>query len=539
MEPVVIERVGVGRTPPFGIGGGGSSRIPRGIAGLVVLATAIGWAGAAEAQGPIARATSGDGKAASRSALSPGTAFPKGPATDPSGPPASAVDSSHDSRRAAAKLADTSPRVDPSGNEARRYRLRDQDGNCVVGRFYGESGDKTVLLQPDGQLGYPTRLVPTKDRFVPVTADELRRRLERKPYAGFAVLTTEHYLIFYQSRLAFAQDSARLLEDLYRGLIEFCRRHGLAVHESEFPLVAVIFANEDDFRHHKDVDREVQAYYEIFTNRIFFYEESERDRTEPKLVALRKPQTVAHEGTHQILANIGVQPRLADWPLWLVEGFTEYCATPARTKKGLLVWEKMGQINPLHMATLLELADPLTSELLDDGRGAGAPAGPVRLVDAESLVKKTQLTPTDYAQAWALTYYLALQRPREFVEFLKSMSRMPPLERRTPESHLATFRKFFGDDLSKLDRKAEAYLRQKMLQGRYLPLPYYAVIFQQPLGGGMMHRRATVSQSPQVIRRWVELSIVPQGGEPNWEIWSFPSRARAIVAAEEWMRRQY
>ena len=110
------------------------------------------------------------------------------------------------------------------------------------------------------------------------------------------MLATPHYLIFYQSRFAFAQDSARLLEDLYRGLIDFCHRHEIPVHESEFPLVAVIFATDRDFRAHKQVDPEVQAYYEIFTNRIFFYEESERDRNEPKLLALRKPQTVAHEG---------------------------------------------------------------------------------------------------------------------------------------------------------------------------------------------------------------------------------------------------
>jgi hypothetical protein len=538
MEPVVIERGDVGRTQAFGTGGGRSFRAPRSISGLLVLAATIGSAGTASAQEPIARATSGDGKAASRSLLSPSTAAPKDPLASGSRPPRPAVGSSRDPRPASAKVAGTSSPVDPASLPAKRYRIRDKDENCVVARFYGQYGDKTVLLQPDGQLGFPTRLVPADDPFVPITSDELRRRLERKPYAGFAVLTTEHYLIFYQSRLAFAQDSARLLEDLYRGLTEFCRRNGLLVHESEFPLVAVIFANEKDFRAHKDVDSEVQAYYEIFTNRIFFYEESERDRTEPKLVALRKPQTVAHEGTHQILANIGVQPRLAAWPLWLVEGFTEYCATPTRTRKGL-AWERIGAINPLHMATLCELDDPLSSELLDDAQRAEAPAGPTRLVDAESLVKKTQLTPTEYAQAWALTFYLALQKGPEFREFLKSMSRMPPLEPRTPESHLATFRKFFGDDLSKLDKKAEAYLRKRSQEGKFIALPYYAVIFEQPLGGGMVRRRATVSQSPQVIRKWVEQSILPQGGEPNWDMWPFPSRARAILAAEDWMRRRF
>jgi Protein of unknown function (DUF1570) len=539
MEPVVIERVDVGGTGRSGPGGGPCSGAPASISGRMLLVAVIGLAGPAVAQGPLARATPTDGKPAGRSILAGHTAEATGTAAKPSGSPTFAgVEPSHESRPAAAKALAANAPVTPAHEEAKRYRIRDKDGSCVVARLHGEYGGKTVLLQPDGQLGFPTRLVPTKEPFVPTAADELKRRLERGPYTGFAEITTEHYLVFYQSRLAFAQDSARLLEELYRGLTEFCRRHGLSVHESEFPLVAVIFAKEEDFRAHKPVDPEVQAYYEIFTNRIFFYEQSERDRNEPKLVALRKPQTVAHEGTHQILANIGVQPRLAAWPLWLVEGFTEYCATPTRTKKGL-AWDKMGAINPLHMATLRELDDPLTSELLDDAQHAKAPAGPIRLFDAESLVKKTQLTPTDYAQAWALTHYLALQRAPEFVEFLKSMSRMPPLETRMPESHLATFHKFFGDDLAKLDRKAEAYIRKKSQQGNFVALPHYAVIFEQPLGGGMVRRRATVSQSPQVIQRWVEQSIVPQGGVPNWQVWPFPSRARAVMAAEEWMSRQY
>ena len=34
------------------------------------------------------------------------------------------------------------------------------------------------------------------------------------------LLKTDHYLIFYKSSLAFAQDSGRLLEDLYRGMID-------------------------------------------------------------------------------------------------------------------------------------------------------------------------------------------------------------------------------------------------------------------------------------------------------------------------------
>ena len=181
------------------------------------------------------------------------------------------------------------------------------------------------------------------------------------PFVDYQLLKTDHYLIFYKSTRAFAEDSGRLLEDLYRGLIDTFRRNNVPVHESEFPLVAVIFATEPDFRAHKRVDPQVRAYYEFFTNRIFFFQKSERDALEPKVAALLKPQTVAHEGAHQILSNIGVQPRPNSWPPWLVEGLAEYCATTVNTKKGIM-WSGLAAINSLHMATIRELEDPLSNQ---------------------------------------------------------------------------------------------------------------------------------------------------------------------------------
>jgi hypothetical protein len=508
------------------------------IGGVVLLVAILGSVGRTEAQGRPARDDGPGGTPPSKTLLGRESTTALGQTGAPPSPTVVATRSSSSAKARASVAASASPPPPAPARTAapdQRFRLRDDAGECVVTRLHGRFGDRTALLQPDGQIGFPNRLLPTDEPFVPLTSEELRERLESGPFAGYKVRTTEHYVIFYQSTEAFAQDSARLLEDLYHGLIDACRRHDIPVHETEFPLVAVIFATERDFRTHKQVDPEVQAYYEIFTNRIFFYEQSERDQAEPRLMALRKPQTVGHEGVHQILANIGVQPRLSDWPLWLIEGFAEYCATPTRTKKGV-AWDRMGTINALHMATLRELDDPLSNEIVGNAAVAKAPGRPSRLLDVESLVTKTRLTPTDYAQSWALTHYLAQRRYRDFLGYLKSMSAMPPLERRSPEQHLAEFRKFFGDDLSKVDKKAEEYIRKRIQEGKFTPLPWYAVIFEQPLGGGMVRRGAMVSQSPQVIQKWVEQFTAPQGGIPNWQPFAFPTRARAELAAEEWMR---
>ena len=97
-------------------------------------------------------------------------------------------------------------------------------------------------------------------------------------------------------------------------------------------------------------------------------------------------------------------------------------------------------INGLHMATIRELEDPLSVAIRGDDAQAKRlvrePGKPL----VECLVRKTHLTPTEYALAWAMTHYLAFKRQDDFVEYLKAMSQIPPLEPRTPEDHLAEFR---------------------------------------------------------------------------------------------------
>jgi Protein of unknown function (DUF1570) len=425
-----------------------------------------------------------------------------------------------------------------------RFKVRDEFGQCVVARLHGQYGGTTALILPDGQTalipqsGQPgalTPLVPTSEPFKPLTASELRSILHNGPFVDYQLLTTDHYLIFYKSTPSFAQDSGRLLEDLYRGLIDTFRRKDVPVHESEFPLVAVIFATEQDFRAHKRVDPQVRAYYEFFTNRIFFYQKSDRDHLEPRVAALLKPQTVAHEGAHQILSNIGVQPRPNSWPPWLVEGLAEYCATTVNTKKGIM-WSGLGAINSLHMATIRELEDPLSNQMNTSATSTKKVARKLSISQSEALLLKQSLTPTDYAEAWALTHYLAQKRPTEFFNYVKAMSQVPPLEPRTPEENLLEFRRFFNEAPGRLDKKLGDHIHYMSRKNTYVTLYYYQVVFQQALGNGVVRRAATVSQSPQIIQQWVQEMTSSMGDIPTWEVIAWPTRARAEQAAQEWMR---
>ena len=409
-------------------------------------------------------------------------------------------------------------------------RVRSPAGRTVIARVHGSDRGETHIMLPDGQLGIPDVQAFTSEPFRPATASEMIDDLVHGPLAGFKVKQTAHYLIFYQSSPEFAEESGKVLENLYRGLVEAFRKFAIPVHEAEFPLVAVIYRTESDFRARKQEDPAVLACYEIYTNRIYFYQTSDSDEEAPEIAALRRPQTVAHEGTHQILQNIGVQPRLATWPPWLVEGLAEYCSTPQTTRRGV-TWGGLGVVSAQHMATIRDLEDPLSGQVPGTTRPEhiGRPPG-MPLV--EYLVTKPSLTPTDYALAWATTHYLGVKRVDEFVDYLKAMSRMPPLEPRTAEDHLAAFQEAFGPNLMKLDREIGTYLTRLKVKDH---LPFYSVMFQQRVPGGVK-RAAIVSQSPSMIRQWLDTVTSPRGDPPAWEAVSHPSRTRAYVVAEQFVR---
>jgi hypothetical protein len=386
------------------------------------------------------------------------------------------------------------------------------------------------VILPDGQIGWPDGQVVTRDPFVPLSIEQMRRELLDDPdFTTFRLHQTAHYLILYQSKTdTFARASGELLEKLHDGLTATLKKNGLPVQPMEFPLVAVIYETEADFRAKRQVPPDVQACYEILSNRIYFYEKSRRDQDAPEVAALRRPQTVAHEGTHQILHNVGIQPRMSDWPLWLVEGLAEYCSPPKLTKRGS-DWAGLGQVNPLHMATIRDLDDPLPNQFHGGGRQIVARDRRTPLV--EYLVTQKDLTPTDYALAWALTHYLATKRIDDFVAYIKLMSQLKPGQEQSPKEQLAKFREVFGNDLAQMDGKVAGHLKKIKSPD---VLPFYAVIFEQQVGP-ILRRQAMVSQSPSVIRQWLETVSLPQGGPPHWDFLPQPNRNKAIEVVEEWM----
>src|SRR5436309_1049105 len=79
---------------------------------------------------------------------------------------------------------------------------------------------------------------------------------------------------------------------------------------------------------------------------------STKTSSRPDLALGQAISTIAHEGVHQILHNIGVQRRMSVWPMWLSEGLAEFFAPT--TVDGKLRWKGPGQVNDLRMFELEE-----------------------------------------------------------------------------------------------------------------------------------------------------------------------------------------
>lgn len=411
----------------------------------------------------------------------------------------------------------------------RNVLVGDALGRRVVARYEGDSSHGPIVTMPDGQLGRAEVLFPTDAPFVPITTDRLRQELLDGPFAGFHSRSTAHYVVLSSGTEDYAEATARLLESLYQGLADLLRHQGLPIHQAEFPLVAVIDATEDAFRARKPVPAEVRAYYDPLTNRIALYETSERAPRAPELSSMNQPRIVAHEGTHQVLQNIGVQPRLASWPAWLSEGLAEYCAPTATNPDG--TWKGCGTINPLHMATLRDLDDPLARTAPRRGL-AGFPAAPRGRTSLESLLTRAELAPIDYAIAWSLTYYLAQKRPREFQQYLARMVRSQPLDSPTAQDRLDEFRQVFGPNLNRLDQKVQLHLASRR---GYPELPYYCVYFEQWQPDGTLAQDAIASQSPAIIEQWLRDHENPDAPAPSHrEVLPLPTKLAAALLLHAW-----
>jgi hypothetical protein len=274
----------------------------------------------------------------------------------------------------------------------------------------------------------------------------------------------------------------------------------------------------------------VVAYYHTLSNRVFMYEQSRLQRVRPDLALQQAISTVAHEGAHQILHNIGVQQRLSAWPMWLSEGLAEYFAPTAVTDK--LKWKGAGQVNDLRM---FELEQYLKS------KAAQEPSG--EMIDHTVLAGR--LSSTGYATAWSLTHYLAKNRRPEFAALLRACSQIGPFEGATDivppgvvRANREQFSHRFGDDFKDLETKLVLHLKRQPYNDPFKNSPHFVATLLT--GEGKKQQRSALTfHSPQLARNWLtdSLAKVPadQRGAAQTALRPFANRQQAEAYATQWL----
>lgn len=336
--------------------------------------------------------------------------------------------------------------------------LTAQDGGIL---FEDRSGNywriKPENLKEKKELALP---------FAYFLKDELARRLQKELGEGFRTIRTEHYVICSNATTPYTQWCGELFEHLQKTFLAYWKDKGLELRPSEKPLIAIVFKTKQQFADYAMHDAgpgvaSSHGYYSLRTNRMAMYDITASGRKQPARTvgdvrkrvesSLFNVATVIHEATHQIAFNTGMHVRYADNPVWVTEGMAMFFETPTKKRKNQ--WKYVGIVNKTRLKQFRIYAknrrsgDAMKSLISSDQRFSNAD----RSKDA-------------YAEAWALTYYLIKRNPKGYVAYLKDLGNKQQLVFDKPEQRLKLFRKHFGQDLKKLDRRFVSYT--KRLRGR-------------------------------------------------------------------------
>ncbi len=79
------------------------------------------------------------------------------------------------------------------------------------------------------------------------------------------------------------------------------------------------------------------------------------------------------------------------------------------------------------------------------------------LITADKRLQEVKQSLDAYSEAWALTYFLIKQHPKEYIAYLRMLSKKKPLLHDTPETRLKEFQQAFGN-IKKLDAEFLRYI---------------------------------------------------------------------------------
>lgn len=329
------------------------------------------------------------------------------------------------------------------GAEPRSWPLElSLHGRPLEGSPLSWNSKEVRLLARDGRLWTfaPADAADFKksaEGFAPWTQAQTRAALLKELGPEFEVNGTGHYLVAHPTGISDAWGER--FEELYRSFTRYFAVRGFTTVEPEFPLVAIVYRNQDDFLAAAAADGVrapgVLGYYSPSTNRVSLFDVGGGKKKDDESWRTNA-DTIVHEATHQTAFNTGVHRRFASAPRWVVEGLGTMFEAPG-------VWD--AQRHPLPR-------DRVNRGRREDFDCLAASRPKAYLAE---YVSSDQPFAIDmgaaYAEAWALSYFLSESRPRQYSDYLARLAQRPLFQEYNPVERLRDFSEIFGEDLSLLD----------------------------------------------------------------------------------------
>ena len=255
-----------------------------------------------------------------------------------------------------------------------------------------------------------------------------------------------------------------LFERLYMAFTNYWTHKGFELSEPEFPLVAIIFADKQAYLKYSRPDlgeagESIIGYFNLETNRMTMYDltgtasagrpsasvsTGQINQILAQPDALQTVSTIVHEATHQIAFNCGLHTRLSDCPVWFSEGIAMYFETPdLNGQKG--GWSGIGTVNRVRLEQFQSYLSRRPADSLQT------------LITSDKRLQDVKQSLDAYAEAWALTYFLINKHPKEYIAYLRMLSKKKPLLRDSPETRLKEFQQSLGN-IKKLDAEFLRYM---------------------------------------------------------------------------------
>lgn len=305
----------------------------------------------------------------------------------------------------------------------------------VEGVPIGLFSDRTLLMRTNGAIMFldKDQIVGQKITNRPFTPQDLHvlvPDLQTEFGNSYRIRNALPYLVVAKpSRIA---NWCERFDGMHQSISLFCSTYGIPIRSMDFPLIAIVFGSRAEFEQYarsegSELVRNCVGYYSQKTNRIVLYEGESESETQATL------ETICHEATHQFAFNAGLHQRLAETPLWVMEGFAvqfeapAYCNYAARERASFWppsqrsAWETLKK-DRKHLQSLCQ-----------------------ELIVSDKPFKTETLNA--YTAAWALSSYLSQRRGQQYVGYMQKIANRRPFEDYSAGERLRDFTDAFGADL--------------------------------------------------------------------------------------------